>query len=414
MDASRETGVKTLVDAVDFEIGLLREENQASGWTTRAILLALAGLLWLFLDQLRTPVSALTVVRTFFVLSVALDLLLGGATSIAGKVEPGRPGSRWISSRDFLDVSLPGRLDLSLAIILYFLYLWIALRYWPDVTRVTTAVAFMYFALLIPILVLFLVGLFFDIDLPRDQDKRTWSVFLGWIYLGLGLWLVVSYARTLLSATPPSHTEWKIAGTLIAIRVLVSLLARMTRRPILLQELVTLRRDIVFERTDPARALHHLDIIVAGMQEGDRLQRKVEKVMALLREHHMECRAMIDESADMQATLAKPQGSGESRITRESLKNWYKGHHAILAARVERITLEVAKSYRGARLITKGSPSAQAMWKEIDAQVNREFNSARRQSDEMGNSVEALTRELLRREQTTTPIPASPAETPEK
>jgi hypothetical protein len=393
MNSGLEPGLKTVLDAVDFEIEHLR--NQASGWTTWALLPALAGLLWLFLDQLANPVSTHTVARTFFVLSVALDLILGGAGMIAGKVAPARSGNRWISTRNFLDVSLSGRLDLSLGIGLLFLYLWLALRYWPDVTRVTTVWAFLYFGLLIPILLIFLVGMLLDMDLRVNQPQKPWTVLLAWGYLGLGLWLVISYTRALIGGTPPSVTEWKVAGILVAIRVLVSFLARIMRQPILLQELVTLRRDIVFGRTDSDRALHHLDIVVAGMQESDRLQRKVEKVMTLLREHQNECRAMVDESAAMRASLTGPQSPKKTAITMNSLKKWYNEHHATLTARVDKIVREVTKSNRRARAIVAGSPSAEAMWRDIDAQVDRELESVARQSEEMHKSVDELLRELI-------------------
>jgi len=292
---------RRILEALDFEIEQLRTEQQGLGWTTWAALAGISGALWLLVDQIKSASSLINVIHVYFICALTV-LIFSCVHSI---FRPMRADGRRGHERP-MQLVLEANAD-SLAVLLAIVEMvglcLIALYLWPEVSlpvRVLTAILSASFAL---VGVLALVATLFNVPVPSTGGSRsTPSLLILPLCIVLWAWLFAEYAWTLLADQRVTVADYRAGGLIEGLVVLLGMLAWALKKPLLLQPLIGLRRDIAFKRIDPARAERQAEILILGMKVEDALQRNVERLSQILRDQRDELRTILHESEQRAST----------------------------------------------------------------------------------------------------------------
>ena len=268
-----------LVQLANQEIQRVRDDNRQPGWTPWALVGALASALWLFLSSLeRSPVRWNQVLALYLVLA----LIFEGISRLSGLLDAGpardsKHARFWLahtalgSARHYFALELcHTAFLLSVPIICELPFGWLA-----------SGGIYLYYGQRMVGLVLVLVFSFTRLPIHlRLRASRTRDV-LSWTALSALLVVAIIAVSTYITEMEPSpgFGEWRVAGLLCAIALLLLLLAKSRAEPPLLGPLVDMRRDLVLGRMDLDSARRQLDLALTGLEVGGVLQEHVAHIV---------------------------------------------------------------------------------------------------------------------------------------
>jgi hypothetical protein len=289
--------VDGLVEFLSREMEHLRAEHQRPGWTTWALLAALAAVAWLLLDVVGTPgLTWQGVALVYFVLSLACE----SADQIHSGLAPRAKGNAMHANRFALLSTKYGvvRSTLLLAIFQYGIICFLALALQNTglhiLHKIVVFALFMYGA--------FCAGSLFCLSYSRDptslspQDlKRSWRevALVAACLLIPTATVIVVVVHMFEARAYPAVAEWRAGALAYGVFFVLERLSSGSTEMISHTMLVDIRRRLVLGHLDLKAAVRQTDIVLCGMTLGEVVENEVRQVMQILHEQEQEiCRAV--------------------------------------------------------------------------------------------------------------------------
>jgi len=274
--------IDRVIHFLEYEINSRRSEATRPGWTTWAILGAIASLLWLMFSVLDTSESNswLNILYITLLLSVSFDLLflLNVFFSSAAFKQFGRAGRF-----EYLDTSIGSFLVLILLRTGVLLILVYCIS--PKLNNFVEFCCWSFLVLNLIQISLLLVLFYLQIPTPTIPNPRFkgisyiynifWLAFGGIATIGL---IALIYSKALVPLIP----EWRIGFIIFSLSLLILILFRSKTSSILLLQLDDIRRKLSLGQIDLNRAKQQIDLIVHGLAFSDILQSKINDVLVPL------------------------------------------------------------------------------------------------------------------------------------
>jgi hypothetical protein len=268
----------TLLAIIDWEINARKEESQRPGWTKWAIFGALATVAWVFLNSLGAQVVSWPTVTAYVACLWMLIDLLGRCGSLIGNRTRLSQTlllktSYLASSRTQLVLQLLRSVFLLIAVLTILTFTW-------KPSMVAAAVWYGLGSLVFLVLTVMSFGQQ-PIAIPHDTGRRGWLRLTHLVPIGLlAIAVVRGPTSTLTSAlTGTTLLELRLACLLVVACYLAYLALRDAADVPLLNELVSLRRNLAMERIDVESARKQLDLTMSGLRISDVMQKGVSRVI---------------------------------------------------------------------------------------------------------------------------------------
>lgn len=278
--------IDRVIHFLEYEISIRRSEKKRPGWTTWAILGAIATLLWLMFSVLDTDAS-ISWHNIFYItllLSVSFDFLY-----LLNQVFSFERFKQLESVKRFeiLDISMTKYLVLLLlrAGVLLILLHWIS-------PKLNGFVGFCCWAFLLLNFITITISLaFFYLQIPTPVNPNPKAKFVSNIYFIL--WLVsggvaifglvnVIYLKVLVLSIP----EWQVGSIIFSLSLLILIFSRTKPNSILLLRLDDIRQKLSLGQIDLNRAKKQIDLIIYGLALSDILQPQINDFLKSLNSMH--------------------------------------------------------------------------------------------------------------------------------
>ncbi len=269
---------KMLVDLLDREIDQFAVEQKKHGWTSRALLVGIATIIWLFANQAPfASASPRNVGLLFFVFILTLDFASSCPSVLAARLGnlPREPRFA-LTSASFGFVRLSLLIRLIFYPVLFYISLVSKLPVMP-VFRIIVQVILCFYMLLA---ILGLILSFLKIPISRFQANKVSGALSVFIILLTAVPLAGYYSALIKNAQMFSTADLKLAvlATLFT-SILVLMIDLPTTSSPILSSLISIRRDLVLDRADVTWAGKQTDIALSGLQVGDLLQENIKEIL---------------------------------------------------------------------------------------------------------------------------------------
>lgn len=278
-DNLNDPEIDRVIHFLEYEINSRRSEATRPGWTTWAILGAIASLLWLMFSVLdiNESISWFNIFYITFLLSISLDFffLLNAFLSSVGFKKFERAG-RFKQFDNYMGSYL-ALLFLRTGVLLIFVH-WIS-------QKLNIFVEFFCWSFLVINLIqtlILLVLFYFQIPTPTSPNPKfkvfsylwhiIWLAFGGIATIGL---IGIIYSKALVPLIP----EWRIGFIIFSLSLLILILFRSKAIPILLLQLDDIRRKLSLGKLHLNRAKQQIDLVMHGLALSDILQSKINDVL---------------------------------------------------------------------------------------------------------------------------------------
>ncbi|HYA85871.1 MAG TPA: hypothetical protein VEI57_02245 [Nitrospirota bacterium] len=311
---------RILIDFINHETDQFDAEQRKQGWSHRALLIALATLVWLLTGQMPlTSVNWQNVGLLVFVLGLTIDLVESLSSAVSMQIRRTSEEPRFFLTSLFSIARIYMIIRLAFSIVLIL----IAIKLRVHVYSVSK------------ILMLLLLGFdtvgssfglilsFRHIPFSKFQVKRTapsYSLLSTALMAAALVGYYFAFAEKLSSF---SSSDIKTGVLLTFIAVNIALMARWRIAPPTLASLDSIRQDLVLDKIDVDWAINQVDIALYGMRVGDVLQQEVKET---LDSFNKEQRLLIKLAHTLEAAEsfipADPSSLGkpESSIQREAVQ----------------------------------------------------------------------------------------------
>lgn len=281
-----DDNARRILDALDFEIAQIRNEQQSLGWTTWVTFAGIGGALWWMIDQLKSVSSLSNVMHVYLVCaltyvvvsSVYYALHQRRALNYERRVRP-------------LQLQLEPNADppVLLLAVVELVALWsIAVCGWPEASLHARVLAAIFSGGLAIVALVGFASALFNFQVPsRSNSKRT-AVATVLVFLVVLAWPLVEYTRLLLTDRGITASDYRTGGLIEVLVILLVMLGQSLRRPLQLDPLIALRRDVALKRIDLIQAQRQIEILVLGIVVEEALQRDVERLYEILRDQSEE------------------------------------------------------------------------------------------------------------------------------
>lgn len=267
---------RILIEFINHEMDQFDVEQKRHGWTTRALVVTLATLVWLLVSQMPLKsVNWQSVGLLFFTLVLTIDFIDSFSSTLStqfGKVSE--------EPRFFL-TSLFGiaRIHILTRFVLYLILFFVAIQLRVHILGISK------------ISILFLLGFdavgsligliisFRDILFSKFQTRRAAPPYS---FLSTTLMIIalagyyVALAKNIGSFGP---SDIKVALLLTFIAATFELMGRLPTISPILPSLISIRRDLALDKIDVDQATGQIDIALSGMKVGDLLQENVKEIL---------------------------------------------------------------------------------------------------------------------------------------
>jgi hypothetical protein len=351
---------------LDAEISEATSEQTRHGWTTRAVLAALAGCLWLGAGILESGVarpSNYLILFLFF--SLVVDCL-----HVLTSLLFWQPIRAYSTDRFRWPSFIGNRLVMLILVLRAVALISIAVVYrgsigWPYI------VATVFYGVIGCFWMMYLV-----FDLLRIPLQITPGVFsikialagLTFAFLG-GTSLLGSYFA--LFARPQSLTasDFRLGGLLVVAVILLWRFAWSVGGSPLVSTLVEVRRGLLLGQTDLDTAVHQTEIAFMGMRVADVLQAEIQAYLFLYNQIEQEC-MFIDSEIDALETSLRTEGhpmSEKASMLATTVFRSTVDHYVRIQQRIHESFTMNKKLARRLKRIPRGSEKVQ---KDIDRLVS--------------------------------------------
>jgi len=282
-----------LIELLEFEIAQIRSEESRPGWSMWALLGGLATIAWLLTFQIEagSPNPRNTV---FIVLglSVLHDSLRWVSLLIEGQAAS-KPARRLeFTHRMFSG----GRNRIVLEIGWSVAMIVIAAWFRPLLPTFAVWAAWLFYGAFLLLMLVVLSFSYLKIPTPKEANPpRGAYIFFGALFV-LGVVALFGLAGAIWGQDlSPTVNEFRVAGLLAVIIIIVRLLAQGQPRTPLLRTLVDIRRSLGLSKMDVESARRQAEIALAGMTVGEAVQDELGELLSLLEQSSVEIEASATE-----------------------------------------------------------------------------------------------------------------------
>jgi len=232
---------------------------------------------------------------------------------------------------------------------------WIAAFEWPEVSQSMRVVAYAYFTMGLPIILLALTMrlLAFPTTVGVNRAMVRTQVLFAFLILLLPLVILSKYAAVYLRGTYATVADYKLAGLLVASALLLGSLARLYRHAPTLVPLIEVRRDLVFGRIRPEEALRRLESTIVGKTGADLVMEAMEPLRAESKAYK---RAM--RTADVLAAKYRAEAGGPGVVPDDEVNKWWRRDVRRWRREQKRLGWYLKWLVLRLRFLTAGDPSA--------------------------------------------------------
>jgi hypothetical protein len=282
-DNLRAPEIDRVIHFLEYEINSKRSEATRPGWTTWAILGAMASFLWLMFSVLDTneSISWRIILYISLSLSISFDsllLLIRFLSSLSSKQFA--KGTRF----EYVETSFGSFLILIFfrtVVLLIFLYL-----FSPQINNFVEFFCWLFLVFSLILTSLLLTLYYFQIPIstnPNPSYKSILNIFtILWLASGIiaAIGLIIEIHSKVFW---PSISEWRLGFIILGLSLLVLIFSHSKPSPVLLLELDYIRRKLSLGEIDLNRAKQQIDLIIHGLKLNDVLQLQMNNVLVSLK-----------------------------------------------------------------------------------------------------------------------------------
>ncbi len=280
MITNQETQLKRkeILHALDLEIEQIQKEVDRPGWTIWAMLGALATSIWLLLDVIENSKFNLQAgLFTFLTISILFDslniLIIFSKSGATRATNPRfRLTNEFSNSRHlfFLSALRAGLL----------LYLGFIFSGW--ISGLPSKIFYIGYGGYIFFLFFIFILSFAKIPILLDTaTKKSFKILNVIISIGLMI-LVIGFSKAFYeNLFIIKMPVFRFGGLLWTISFLIMKLGSGALRPILLESLIEIRRDLILERINLFSASKQFDIALSGLEVSDLLQAEIREILQI-------------------------------------------------------------------------------------------------------------------------------------
>ena len=281
-DNLKSLEIDRLIHFLEYEISSRRSEAMRPGWTTWAILGAMASLLWLMFSVLDTNkfISWHNILYITLLLSVSFDFLFL-LIRILSSVGPKHLGSvrRFEYFENYIGSFLVSILFRT-GVLLIFIHL-----FSPKINNFVEFFCWLFLGLSLIQILLLLAVYYLQVPISTNPNPRfKWASYIYvmvWLTSGglatVGL-IVIIYSKVLV----PSIPEWRIGFIIFALSLLVLIYPHSKPISRLLLQLDDIRQKLSLGQIDLNRAKQQIDLIIHGLTLSDILQSNINDILVSL------------------------------------------------------------------------------------------------------------------------------------
>jgi hypothetical protein len=298
-----ETQIRRLIALLEFEIGRIRSEESGSGWTTWALLGALATAAWLLtLEVEATAINATSVLCVLLVLNLAYDSFLGLVPLLLGPRPVPKSARLQLSYNVF---SSSRRLLLFEAARCIGMIAIGAVGSAALGTIATISTLLFYAGWLLFVFCGLLLS-YLKWPVLKDASPSSAAYCMFGALLALGAVALVGTLPSVWRYGAVSMTnEYRVGGLLFTILMVSRLLSRGRPRTPLLGALVDIRQSLGLGKMDIQSARRQTEIALAGMTVTDVLQEEIAELLSHLEQTSTELDSAASELEGASSTVVE-------------------------------------------------------------------------------------------------------------
>lgn len=383
---------KRIVELLDFEITRIRAEESQPGWTVWALLGGIATTGWLFTLEIESHGANLRAISFLFL----IFYLVFTSTRVLHRLLSPPSSSLKSASHFHLSHSHLSKtrtsllLDLALRIILIL----IVVAHSPLVHPAFYITACILFgAEVVVCLIIFALSfLHLPITDYRTSRLRQVAPFI-YIFFALIIITLVGYGGALVGRTiSPTISEYRSAGLLMAITLMLSILARRGRDSPLLQTLIDIRRNIGFGRLPVEDAKRQAEIALEGMTASDILQDELAAILSHIEDINIRLESAAKEVQAFTTTLPKGAGglSDDQRTLLMAVRQSVDAHLSHVNEIQAKLFERMNKLRRRASIILGLSPEALHTMMPVGSSVDAAMRSIEVRRQQLREQINVL------------------------
>ena len=274
--------IERIIHLLEYEISSRHTKANRQGWTTWAILGAVASLLWLMSSVLDTTTSISWRNVLFIVLlsSISFDFLL-----LLNKLFFGE-SYQSLNENRFQNIDISSRKVLFFMLVRATLLLIIIIWLSPVLGQLVKLSCWGFFMFFFIMAIVIMKLVFLKIPVPMESHSRTkQSAYIYTIIMAaVGCIAIVGLVRIIYFNTiSPSISEWRIGLILFCLSLLTIILFLFKPNPILLLQLDDIRQKLAMGQIELNRAKQQIDLIIHGLTLSNIFQSKISDILVVLK-----------------------------------------------------------------------------------------------------------------------------------
>lgn len=347
-----------VVELLEFEITQIRAEESQPGWTVWALVGGIATTLWLLAIEIEQHGANLqNIALVYLVLSLALRVIKVLYRVISPNEAIMKSAFRFQHTHSILSTTRASIL-LDIAHCVIFILIVASLR---QVLRPSVStISYVVFGILQLVFLGAFVLSYLKIPITDYQTSRVRQMSpVAYLLLGVAVFVLIGCAEPLYSRRVlPSVSDYRVAGLLVAISQLFTLLAKRAPNTPLLQTLIGIRRNLAFGKLDLEDAKRQIDIALEGMTVSDVLQDEIAKLLSKVERISIHLEAASKEIQAFTASIStgEPGLSEDQRTLLRAVKQSAETHIARIDEIHGELLLRLKKLRRRASMLIGISP----------------------------------------------------------
>jgi hypothetical protein len=381
------TKLNLIVNQIDFEINEEKQRAKKPGWTTWAILAAIAYLVSYFFNTIEANknINWVNIFILITLFSIIFDFLFFFRNSLRSPTIGHSKIVRYESSKSAFQT---GRL--LLFVVLLRNCLLIALTYYFSiiVSAFCVTLVRIYLYSVSSMILIGLILSLFHLPLPSKLSSKfdirdfIFELVLFVIMVAPILWLG---AYVLYKSMAPSIPEIKIGLVVTSISILIMGLSRLSTNSQYVPRLIQLRRSMLLEKLSHESALEQLDLIIHGLTLGEILSPQITAAIDSLNELQNELDVCLRDYNVLDKLIDKEpkEISDDNRILAESLIQSI--HNKLKRAN----ELREAGNKRVFKLLNK-LKIVEMLSDEVSTEIDKIIKILKKSLDEILNKLETM------------------------
>jgi|GEM_PF-3845821 hypothetical protein len=304
--SSPKNDEQRVLSLLDSEIEHIRDAQTRQGWTSWGLIGGIIGCLWLLSEEFKVGQLRLEFVAiAVLIFSTFVDSLKWLAylvrQGLGSKTE--QVTFRW-SNELFSGSELSFVLEILRSLALLIVAFFLVTRRWLPLSTLTFAYVWYVF-----LATSWLILARSEFAIRQDLTKKG-AVFI----LVFAIPAFLSFLSYLWMAPVPTTevvSSYRAGGVFTAISYLIVLLAIITKDSPILQSLLQIRRNIVFNRVELDSAASQVEIALGGMQVPDAIQKDVHPILTLVDKLNEATNSLIYQVETMRTHLPSSNDSAD-------------------------------------------------------------------------------------------------------